>query len=215
MEIESLNLPPQWSALFIFSSVLIYGLLHSLLASLRAKAIVRNLFGRIADRGYRLIFNLLAVITFLPILIFPTLLPDVYLYSIPYPWVVFTIIIQVLAILLLVVGLFQTGLWTFLGVRQLVYYPSDNHEEMVVGGLYQWVRHPLYMAGLIFIWFVPVMTLNVFALNVGLSVYLILGASIEERKLVREFGQPYILYRSNTPKLFPMRIPRTNFKDRV
>jgi protein-S-isoprenylcysteine O-methyltransferase Ste14 len=161
-----------------------------------------------------LIFNLLSVITLFPILVLPALLPDIDLYSILYPWFVLTVIFQGLAILILVVGLLQTGVWRFLGVRQLVNPSADDQAVMVVHGFYRWVRHPLYTAGF-FIWLVPVMTLNVLALNMGLSLYLIMGASVEERKLAIKFGQPYILYRNHTPKLFPVRIPGTIFKDRV
>jgi protein-S-isoprenylcysteine O-methyltransferase Ste14 len=215
MEIESVNISPELSAWIVLACVLIYGLIHSLLASLKAKAVARRLFGRLADRGYRIVFNLLAILTFLPILALPAILPDMHLYSISYPWAVLTVAIQGLAILLLAVGLFQTGLWTFLGVRNIVDHTSNDQSEMVVCGLYRWVRHPLYTAGLLFIWLIPVMTLNLFALNIGLSIYLILGAIIEERKLVSDFGQPYILYRRHTPMLFPVKISRTNFKDRV
>jgi len=69
----------------------------------------------------------------------------------------------------------------------------------VLTGLYRWVRHPLYTAGLLFIWLIPVMTANLLALNIGLTIYLITGALFEERKLVREFGEAYIEYRKVTP----------------
>jgi protein-S-isoprenylcysteine O-methyltransferase Ste14 len=71
------------------------------------------------------------------------------------------------------------------------------------------VRHPLYTAGLLFIWLIPVMTANLLALNIGLTMYLIIGALFEERKLVREFGEAYIQYRKNTPMLVP-RPPRSS-----
>jgi protein-S-isoprenylcysteine O-methyltransferase Ste14 len=73
----------------------------------------------------------------------------------------------------------------------------------VVRGLYRWVRHPLYTAGLVLIWLTPVMTLNIFSLNLGLTIYLVVGALIEERKLVREYGEAYEEYRKRTPMLIP------------
>ena len=58
-------------------------------------------------------------------------------------------------------------------------------------------------AGLVFIWFTPLMTTNLLAFNLGATVYLIVGAMFEERKLLREYGQEYARYRSQTPMLVP------------
>lgn len=74
---------------------------------------------------------------------------------------------------------------------------------MVTNGVNRWVRHPLYTAGLVFIWLIPIMTSNLLALNLGLTVYLILGAIYEQRKLVREFGEQYIRYQERVPMLIP------------
>jgi protein-S-isoprenylcysteine O-methyltransferase Ste14 len=47
------------------------------------------------------------------------------------------------------------------------------------------------------------MSWNVLALNIGISVYALLGAMPEERKLLSEFGKPYDEYRSRTPFIIP------------
>jgi len=47
------------------------------------------------------------------------------------------------------------------------------------------------------------MTLNLLALNLGLTVYILIGVRYEERKLRREFGQPYADYSARTPMLIP------------
>lgn len=113
---------------------------------------------------------------------------------------------QILALVALVVGVLQTDAWHFLGVRQLVSEALDQ-PRLVVNGFYRWVRHPLYTAGLVFIWLLTEMTLNRLALNIGLSLYLVVGAIYEERKLVLEFGQAYLEYRQRTPMLIPWRKP--------
>jgi protein-S-isoprenylcysteine O-methyltransferase Ste14 len=74
---------------------------------------------------------------------------------------------------------------------------------MVTGGFYKYARHPLYTAGLIFIWLLPSMTCNLLALNIGLTVYLFVGAYFEERKLLLEFGEAYAEYRRRTPMFVP------------
>ena len=73
----------------------------------------------------------------------------------------------------------------------------------MVNGLYRFVRHPLYTAGLVIIWLMPVMTCNLLALNIGLTLYVLIGAVYEERKLLKEFGQAYAAYRQRTPMLIP------------
>ena len=187
----------------ILLTVLIYGLAHSILASYGAKRRARQWFGTNSERWFRLFYNFIAAITLLPVLVLPVVLVDKELYSIPFPWVILTISIQLLAIAALVLGLRQTGLWSFVGLRQLIREPDITPTPLVTGGLYRWVRHPLYTAGLIFIWFSQVMTYNLLALFIGLTIYIVIGAIYEERKLEREYGQAYRDYQARTPMLIP------------
>jgi len=181
----------------------VWGGIHSLLASQAAKDLARRWFGDMAERGYRLGYNLFSILSFLPVLMLVVVLPDRMLYSIPFPWLVLTLAIQAAALLALLIGVRQTGLSSFLGFGQLLERRAEGQAAMIVDGLYRWVRHPLYTAGLVFIWLLPVMTLNILALNIGSSAYLVIGALFEERRLVREFGQAYITYRQQTPMLIP------------
>ena len=197
------------SPLLIILAVFLYGLVHSLLASPRAKALARQWFGPAADRWYRFGYNLFGVISLLPVLALPAFLPDQTLYTIPSPWSYLALTGQAAAVLMLAVGVMQTGAWNFLGLQQVFAPEEQSSPRLVLTGLYRWVRHPLYTAGLLFIWLIPVMTVNLLALNIGLTIYLIIGAFFEERKLVREFGEEYIEYRKVTPMLIP-RPPRNS-----
>jgi protein-S-isoprenylcysteine O-methyltransferase Ste14 len=194
---------PYASALIVFIVVLLYGVLHSILASNQAKKLARTWGGEYAQRIFRLFYNLLATVTLLPVLALPAVLPDQLLYKIPYPWTLLSSAMQLLALLALAAGVMQTGLWSFLGVRQLVVGAEDKPAQLVVSGLYSRMRHPLYTAGLVFIWLIPRMSVNFLALNLGLSLYLIVGAMVEERKLVTEYGDAYVRYREQTPMFLP------------
>lgn len=77
-----------------------------------------------------------------------------------------------------------------------------------MGGLYAWVRHPIYTAGLIFLWLTPILTSNLLAMNIGLTLYILIGAWLEERKMVAEFGEAYREYQRRVPMLIPYRIPK-------
>ncbi|MBN2145850.1 MAG: isoprenylcysteine carboxylmethyltransferase family protein [Anaerolineales bacterium] len=192
--------PSFWIILF---SVLIYGLIHSVLASLQIKAHARRWFGTHSDRWFRMIYNGCAGLTLLPILALPVLLVDREIYRIPYPWFIFTGVIQILSLFILLYGLKQTGILSFLGLSQLSKPSPASTPRLVTDGLYRYVRHPLYTAGLVFIWLFPIMTCNLLAIDIGLTIYILAGAMIEERKLLKEYGPAYGAYRKRTPMLIP------------
>jgi len=123
------------------------------------------------------------------------------LYSVPFPWSLLMLLGEFLAIVVLGVGLLQTDPWEFIGLRQLG--NAGKPARLNTAGLYRFVRHPLYVAGLAFIWLVPHMTAALCVFNISVSMYIIVGALFEERKLRHEFGQAYIDYAACTPMLIP------------
>lgn len=192
----------QTGFIWILLSMALYGVIHSLLASCTVKRFSARVFGKIIIKYYRLFFSIIAVITFLPILALVVVLPDENIYRIPFPWVILTLTIQILSICGLFYGIYQTGFWNFLGVERLL-YKNTKPRPMVISGLYRWVRHPLYTCSLLFIWFTPVLSWNILALNIGITAYFYIGTFFEERKLLDEFGQPYKEYMEKTPQFIP------------
>ncbi len=186
-----------------FIAVAVYGALHSLLASNMVKQSFRRAFGQTSNRFYRLFFNIVGGLSFLPVLAIAALDPGQTLYQLTRPWILLTSAGQAVAALLLLLGLLQTDSLHFLGLRQFTHPGSSEPSKLVINGLYCHVRHPLYTAGLLFIWLTPVMTTSVLALNLGLTLYIIVGSIFEERRLVGEFGQAYIDYQSRVPRLIP------------
>jgi protein-S-isoprenylcysteine O-methyltransferase Ste14 len=191
------------SSLLLIFGIIVWGVVHSLLASTATKTRVRSWFGLNSDRWYRLAYNMFSVLTFLPLLGLLAVDPGATLYVIPTPWSYLALAGQLLAVAALGIGLLQTGVWSFLGFEQLLVDSPEGKSRMVTRGLYRWVRHPLYTAGLVFIWLTPVMTVNLLLLNVGLTIYLVVGTIYEERKLVREFGDAYVEYQQEVPMLIP------------
>jgi protein-S-isoprenylcysteine O-methyltransferase Ste14 len=184
-------------------AVAAYGALHSLLASHAAKRLARQLAGARADRVYRLAYNLVGVLTLLPVLAVLAAFPGQTIYHITGPWLVPALAGQLGALALLVAGLLQTDPWHFLGVRQLRAGESREEPRLIVSGLYAWMRHPLYTAGLIFLWLTPWMTTSLLAFNTAITAYILVGSELEERRLVAEFGAAYIDYRRRVPRLVP------------
>ncbi len=190
----------------ILLAVIVYGAVHSLLASFWLKRWAEARFGGNARRLYRLLFTIISVVTLVPILFLPLWFPDRVLYRIPYPWVALTLLLQGLSGLGLLAGVWQTGALAFIGLRQWFTPPGSLTQEegqLVTVGLYRWIRHPLYTFGLLFIWLTPIMTQGLLILYLGLSGYIVVGAILEEKKLVQRFGQAYQDYRLHTPMFIP------------
>lgn len=188
---------------FTLTAVAVYGAFHSLLASPPAKAAARRWLGTPGTRLYRLAYNLIATVTLLPVLAVPAADPGSTLYRLEPPWLLAALAGQLSALLLLAIGLLQSDVWHFLGLRQLVESEPGEPPALMVKGLYRWVRHPLYTAGLIFLWLTPLMTTSLLALNLGLSLYILIGSVFEERRLLAEFGPAYADYQQHVPRLIP------------
>lgn len=183
--------------ILLLISVALWGLVHSLLASNTVK-------GRLgAGRMYRLAYNLFAALSFLPILYLMLTLPDRPFYTVLPPWSYVMRAMQILGTLMLLAAFLQTDSLSFVGLRQLLEDEKAQPARLVTGGLYKIVRHPLYTAGLMMIWFSPSVSLNTFVVYASATVYLLIGALFEERKLLAEFGQAYAEYRGATPMLIP------------
>ncbi|MGD8603759.1 MAG: isoprenylcysteine carboxylmethyltransferase family protein [Anaerolineales bacterium] len=187
----------------VLLAVMLYGGLHSLTASPAIKSLAARLMGENYDRLYRLLFNIAGGITFLPVLYLVARYPGQTLYSMGMPWLALSLAGQVLAVVILLVGVYQTDAWHFLGLSQLVGNKTTSSNGLVISGLYRYVRHPLYTAGLLFIWLTPVMTTSVMAMNLALTVYIYIGSSFEEQRLVAEYGQSYQQYQKQVPRLIP------------
>ena len=151
-------------------AVVIYAVVHSLLASLGVKEWTRRNFGPIADHWYRLAYNAFAAISGLPILALLYILPDKGIYQVPFPWILLTAAGQLIGILIIVIGIWQTDLWQFLGIRQIVTGETSDTQPLVITGLYRWMRHPLYTGGLLLIWLVPTMTVNLLTIFAWLTI---------------------------------------------
>ena len=152
---------------------------------------------------YRLFYNIFAVISILPVLYLMVVLPDRTLYQVASPWSYLMRAGQVISVLLLFVAVLQTDVLSFVGLRQLI--DEEKRDDLVLSGLYRFVRHPLYTFGLGILWLSPSMTVNSFIVYAALTVYILIGIIFEERKLLREFGQEYADYKSITPMLIPGR----------
>jgi protein-S-isoprenylcysteine O-methyltransferase Ste14 len=185
----------------IIFALAVWGLIHSFLASLAVKDFARRTFGAGFMRVYRLTYNIFSVISFTPVLWLVATLPDRNLFSVPAPWNYLMLIGQGLSVLCLLVAVLQTDALHFVGLKQL--FEDDKPGSLVTNGFYKLVRHPIYTFSLFFLWLNPSMTVNSLTFYIGATLYFLIGAYFEERKLLREFGSVYAEYKAVTPMLIP------------
>lgn len=183
--------------LYLVIASILWGVMHSILASRAVKDAARRFFGPVSDRLYRFSYNVFSVASIFPIMLMLFTFPDQPLYAIPEPWVYLSVLVQGAAFFALAAGVMQTGLLEFAGLR------PETPPRLVTDGLYAYVRHPLYLAGLVFLWAWPDMTVNRLALWVVFSLYVVIGAVFEERKLLEDFGDEYAVYKTRAPMLLP------------
>ena len=68
---------------------------------------------------------------------------------------------------------------------------------------YRFVRHPIYVGWLLIFWATPTMTASHLVFALLSTAYILVGIRLEERDLVRQFGDRYLVYRREVPSLVP------------
>lgn len=171
-----------------------FGIIHSVLAS----DAVKKAF---SIKYYRLIYNLLAIVLLISIVFFQIsidskkLMPD-------------SIFNQLLGGIMMFAGIFVVYLSLknydmkeFIGTD----FQYKKQPELTTEGLSEYVRHPLYVGILLFIWgsFGFFTTEAYLTTALFLSIYIRIGIYFEEKKLVGVFGKKYEDYQKNVPMLIP------------
>ena len=183
----------------IILGVSIFGGLHSGVSALRVK---NRLIDRFGKEGYSRIFNGTSILSFLlAVLSMGTV-----------DWLSILNLASV-NIVLLLSGVFLLSLSLYIAmlasraisVSTVADMRTDRKAELVTNGLYSRIRHPLYLAtvlmftSLVLIYPFPKVAL----FSLGMIVYLIIGAKLEERKLIHHYGDEYTQYMQQAGFLLP------------
>ncbi len=203
--------------LIVFS---LYAVFHSFLAG-RGKLWFRDWFGERTYHGlYRVFYNIVAVVTLLPVIYLMACDPGPILWSLPISLEPFLVFVQITGILGVAISLIQIDLLRFLGLKQLYAYISGAplplpSERLQTRGMYALVRHPLYLFALMLSWPVMTMTSAYFGYCVVLTTYFVFGSIYEERRMMEYYGQTYLDYRSRIPRLVPFLNISKGFVDKT
>jgi len=112
--------------------------------------------------------------------------------------------------LIVFLGTFMINHFDLFGMRQV--YVNLRHRDYQDLGFrtpffYKFLRHPIMLGFIIAFWATPVMTAGHLLFSITTTIYILIAVQLEERDLVRHFGEQYREYRQNTPMLIP-RPPR-------
>ncbi|MGA2193483.1 MAG: isoprenylcysteine carboxylmethyltransferase family protein [Nitrospirota bacterium] len=191
-----------------------FAVIHSLTVSLSFKKRLASLTGLTWMRAYyRLLFTIFSVIITVSaayvIFTQPDTQADLLIWrpSMPLEIACRTVQLAGVAIMLAAFGPFDLGYFT--GLRQALTYIETGRtggdiegledNVLVTGGIYGLVRHPMYLGGILVFFFEPYINLNSLALRMLAVFYFICGALIEDRRLIAQFGGPFLEYKSRVP----------------
>ncbi len=159
-------------------------------------------------RFYRLIYNLVAIVTIIPVISFGDSIEG----SLIFQWEGYLLILQILllaiSIFLFIAGAKHYDIFQFLGIRQI--WTGRSHSvitkggELKTDGILSVTRHPWYLAAILLIWSRE-FDLSVLITNIILTLYLIIGTLLEEQKLFYEYGESYRKYQKKVSMLIPFK----------
>lgn len=189
---------------------LVWCVLHSLLIT----ATVSRWFagqGGAWQAAYRLGYVVFSLVTLLPVLWYSHTLPQ-HLVVEPSSWLrVLQGLLLLFSLVMFIGGLRVYDGRTFLGIRQWRAYREGQPSEAPVfvwTGILSYVRHPWYSGGLALLWGLPGLTDVSLVTRAILSLYLVIGTLLEERKLQAVLGDPYRDYCRTVPMLLPWKFRR-------
>ncbi|RJX27231.1 MAG: hypothetical protein C4531_14280 [Desulfurivibrio sp.] len=179
---------------------------HSLLISHWWLRRCHALFGdRIVTGLYRFFFNLISLVALVPVMAYQFSVKQVILFAWPGWWLGLKVVLYVYGLYMFYAGWRRYDLAFFAGLKQLKAFmaghkpPAAAFTANPLGG----VRHPWYSGGIALVWaFGPITDISLVS-KIIISLYFIVGAWLEERKLHRDIGRPYDEYCRRLPMLFP------------
>jgi protein-S-isoprenylcysteine O-methyltransferase Ste14 len=114
-------------------------------------------------------------------------------------------VLFVTAIFLFVAGASAFSLQDFSGLKQLFRESDQDNEgenQLSTEGILAHVRHPWYAGAVLLIWSRDQGPYSLVSSTI-LTLYLLVGAHVEEIRLAKHFGESYEEYRRRVPMFIP------------
>lgn len=181
----------------------VWGLIHSGLATTPAKQYLSRRSSFI-DCHWRPFFSLVAVLTLVPMVYWTWRLDGPFVLVWPNRWLPAVLSAGGLALGWAGMRAFGGGA-SFLGVEGFLDRCDDNEpDQLVKTGLLGWIRHPLYTSAVILLW-AHNHRASWLTASVVLTVYVLVGAGLEERRLARRLGPRWRRYRREVSAFVPIK----------
>jgi protein-S-isoprenylcysteine O-methyltransferase Ste14 len=166
-------------------------------------------------RYYRLFFNIFSLITLLPLGVYSFIYQGEVIFVWTGLWVFLQYGLIGVGLILLWAGGRDYNLSQFLGLHQIQSGQTEQtlSEEghLDFSGIHKAIRHPWYAAGMLMVWGRDI-TWSILMTNLVIDVYFVVGAALEEKKLLMAFGEKYKAYQQRVSMLFPYKFLKTIMK---
>jgi protein-S-isoprenylcysteine O-methyltransferase Ste14 len=175
------------------------------MASLPFKRLIRETLGSRVETLYAPVYNLIAILTILPLVYLFYKNPGPFLYIIPSPWFWLMVAGQLLGAIIGARAM-KDARNRFELRGQLSAPHSKEAGVMDIQGIYRWIRDPFMLSGLLIIWLTPFMTTNLLILYILTTVYIYIGSLHTETRLVAQFGDDYREYQKKVYRIIPRKM---------
>jgi len=193
--------------LYVVLGWVLWCTLHSALISTTVTDFAKKKLGG-SFRFYRLFYNVVSLVTLIPLVYYFHTLREAPVFRWEGSLVIVQVFLLAVSVYLFVAGGKHYSWARFLGISQVKAGRAGSSladsSTFVVSGIHRIIRHPWYLGGILIVW-AQDMSASTILINMVISVYFMIGAVLEERKLVIEFGEKYREYQRSVSMLFPWR----------
>lgn len=182
-----------------------YLALHSAMISITATKLLKHALGDLF-RFYRIFFNIVAVATLVPVVMYTGSVKGPAFFT----WEGYLAILKWTlfsgGILLFWAGSRHYSILRFLGIRQLreesAHSLMNRSGRLDSTGILGLIRHPYYSGVILLFWSSNLDAIQLIV-NIVVTIYVVIGTLLEERKLILEFGDRYQEYRDRVSMFVP------------